>query len=193
VFAAPDYSRSLRETVLDQIGQWLMAALRWVGAAADDSPLLQRAVYAGTLLLVGALLARAAYVALASARGDGRRRARGGRGDAERIDPWRAAQSEAAAGRYTDAAHLLYRALLEAVSRQDAVRLHPSKTVGDYVRELRARRSAVFAPFRDFARAYETVVYGAGSADRDRYETLYALAAPIVLRAPDAARAGRAP
>jgi hypothetical protein len=190
VFRAPDFSRSLRETLLDQIGQWLLAAVRWFSRAAGESPLLQYALWGGTLLLVGALVARAAYVAAASARTGARRAALGERAGAESVDAWRAAQAEAAAGRYTEAAHLLYRALLETVSAHEQVRLHPSKTVGDYVRELRTRRSAAFAPFRDFARAYETVVYGARSADRQRYETLFALATPLVHRG-SAAGAGR--
>jgi len=48
------------------------------------------------------------------------------------------------------------------------------------VRDLRARSSSLFGRFRDFARSYETVVYGLGTCDRERYERLRALAAPIV-------------
>ena len=95
-------------------------------------------------------------------------------------DPWRLAQGEAARGNYTEAAHALYQALLEAAARQQEVRLHPSKTVGDYVRELRARSSALFGRFREFARSYETVIYGIGYCDRERYERLLSLAMPIV-------------
>jgi len=95
-------------------------------------------------------------------------------------DPWEAAQALAGSGAYTEAAHALYAALLDAAARQQQVRLHPSKTVGDYARELRSRSSALFGLFRDFGRVYEVVVYGLGQCDEARYERLLALASPVV-------------
>ena len=97
-----------------------------------------------------------------------------------RGDPWSQAQALAARGEFTDAAHLLYAALLESAARQQQLRLHPSKTIGDYVRELRTRSSALFGRFREFARSYETVIYGIGTCDRERFERLQSLARPIV-------------
>jgi hypothetical protein len=95
-------------------------------------------------------------------------------------DPWLAAQELAARGEFTEAAHALYAALLESAARQQQLRLHPSKTLGDYVRELRGRSSALFTRFRDFARSYEVVIYGIGHCDQERYQRLHALAVPIV-------------
>lgn len=95
-------------------------------------------------------------------------------------DPWQVAQELAARGEFTDAAHALYAALLETAARRQEVRLHPSKTVGDYVRELRAHSSSLFGRFRDFARSYETVIYGLGACDEERFVRLRALAIPIV-------------
>ena len=46
----------------------------------------------------------------------------------------------------------------------------PSKTAGDYVREVRRRASPIFPSLRDFARAYDIVIYGLGECDRERYE-----------------------
>ncbi|HJR63496.1 MAG TPA: DUF4129 domain-containing protein [Gemmatimonadaceae bacterium] len=140
-----------------------------------------------TWLLIG-LLAVLLVLVLAQAfrtwsRGRESRRAGFGWGDAalrRRGDPWQMALSESARGNYTEAAHALYQALLEAAARREEVRLHPSKTVGDYVRELRARSSALFGRFREFARSYETVIYGIGYCDRERYERLLSLAMPIV-------------
>jgi hypothetical protein len=94
-------------------------------------------------------------------------------------DPWALAQRLAADGNYTDAAHALYQGLLLLLARYDHLRLHESKTVGDYARELRQRSSQRFAPFRDFARTYEVVVYGLGTCDRDRYDRLERLAEAI--------------
>jgi Domain of unknown function (DUF4129) len=94
-------------------------------------------------------------------------------------DPWALAQRLATAGNYTDAAHALYQGLLLALARRDHLRLHESKTVGDYARELRSRSSQRFTPFRDFARTYEVVVYGLGTCDRERYDRLQRLAEVI--------------
>ena len=86
----------------------------------------------------------------------------------------------AARGDYTAAAHALYAALLDAGARQDQIKIHPSKTAGDYVREVRRISSPIFPGFRDFARAYEFVIYGLGVCDRERYERLLSIALPIV-------------
>jgi hypothetical protein len=95
-------------------------------------------------------------------------------------DPWTLAQSLAATGDYTAAAHALYAALLESAARGQQVRLHPSKTAGDYAREMRLRRSQLFRGFRDFANHYEVVIYGDQMCDRDRYDRLFALAVPML-------------
>jgi hypothetical protein len=136
------------------------------------------AIIVGILLGVIARLAWVSY--LRRTQGMGARPELRGAPAISQGDPWLAAQQQAASGDFTSAAHSLYLALLTAIARRGLVRIHPSKTVGDYVRELRARSASVFTRFRDFARAYETVVYGTGVCDRERYETLQRLALPIV-------------
>jgi hypothetical protein len=185
VFAHADYDRSLRQTVLSRVWAWLGDLLSSVAAAVARAP---RPVYwaaIGLLALVAALvLARVAY-------GVYRRRDRGAAlaGAARRGRPpvghgaWLDAQALAARGAYTEAAHALYRALLEAVAARERVRLHPSKTVGDYARDLRARSSTLLGRFREFARSYEAVVYGGVPCDAARFERLRALAEPLVGRA----------
>ena len=136
----------------------------------------------GGALVVALVLGRAIYL--------GRLRGVLGASDAPRgagstarsraRDPWRTAEELAASGNFTEAAHSLYQALLESVARRERVALHPAMTVGDYARTLRARSSALFSRFREFAQSYETVIYGAGTCDRERYERLRTLALPIV-------------
>jgi hypothetical protein len=104
---------------------------------------------------------------------------RGARFGAGGQDPWALAQQLASEGRYTDAAHALYGALLARVAARVPLRLHPSKTAGDYARDLRGTAPSVFAPFREFARSYEVVIYGLGSCDRRRFQTLMELAGRI--------------
>jgi len=94
---------------------------------------------------------------------------------------WKDAERAAAAGDYTAAAHLLYAALIRMLVLRGVLRFHPSKTSGDYVRELRRGDSGILlTPFVDFVRAYEVVVYRDGTCDAPRYAMLRALGDPIV-------------
>ena len=78
------------------------------------------------------------------------------------------------------AAHALWLALLDGLATREEVRLHPAKTIGDYLRELRARSSALLPTVRDFARLYEMVAYGFRECDEARYERLHALATAVI-------------
>ncbi len=148
------------------------------------SPLLYWTVIGLLIALVAAVVARAVYLwrkrrlfdaaALAWESSPLRRAGR---------DPWSAAEELSARGEFTNAAHALYAAILEHAARAGQVRLHPSKTAGDYVRELRGRSSSLFGSFRDFARSYETVIYGMGTCDEERYHRLHALAGQAAGRA----------
>ena len=95
-------------------------------------------------------------------------------------DPWLTAQALAASGDFTGAAHALYLAVLEGLARREQLRLHPAKTIGDYLRELRSRSSALLPTVRDFARLYELVAYGFRECDAARYERLHALASDVI-------------
>jgi hypothetical protein len=130
----------------------------------------------GTILV--ALVVRIGIVGTAA--GIAFRRGGGAWGRGGPGDPWGDAERLAQAGQYTDAAHALYRGLLDSMARREQIQLHHSKTVGDYGRDLRRRSSSLVPPYRDFARSYETVVYGLGTCDRERYERLHALAASMV-------------
>jgi hypothetical protein len=185
VFRAPEFNHF---SLWSKLWEWLGHLLQRVGAALQPflsalrgSPPLFWTVIVILAAMLVAVLARATYLwyrrslnAAAGGTWESAPHRRDGR------DPWMLAQELAAAGNFTDAAHALYLALLEAVARQQQLRLHPSKTVGDYRRELRSRSSSLFTRFRDFARSYEAVIYGLGSCDRERYERLYELAVPIV-------------
>jgi len=96
-------------------------------------------------------------------------------------DWWRTAQQRAADSDYTGAAHALYLALLGSVARRGLVSLHESKTTGDYLREVRRRPDAIDLPrFADFTRSYETVIYGIGTCDQERYTRLNNLAGTLL-------------
>lgn len=179
-----EYDRSLRQTAFQRFLDWLSELFSPLGRAINTSKPLQQVALALVILLVVAVIARAMVVAHAAriaraAERDGGR----GRGTAGRLaDPWLEAQRLAANGDYTAAAHSAYAAVLLALSRRARIRLHPSKTVGDYARELRRTQSALAPRYREFARLYEVVIYGVGTCDRDRWERLQVLAADLVER-----------
>lgn len=181
VFDQRAYDRGLRETVLDRILTWFRDAWRRLTDGIGGSQELQWIALAVFILAVVAVAARAIYLAhtsrIARAEGAPDRAARYVKGAG---DPWVQAQALASAGQFTEAAHALYAAILDAIARRERVRLHPSKTVGDYGRELRRRSSSLFPTYRDFARLYEVVVYGIGTCDEARYQRLHALATEIV-------------
>jgi len=135
------------------------------------------------LALMAAIVVAVLWQVVSSSRG---RRSAGAPGrpwtaaEVQRGDPWAAAQELAAGGDYTAAAHALYGALLDAAARRQQLRLHPSKTVGDYARELRGRGSRLFPGFRKFAGDYEVVIYYDQHCDRTRYERLFQLAVPML-------------
>ena len=185
VFTQPAFNRfSLWQRFWGWVGEVLLRLLALLDPLLSilrKSPLLYWTVITLLALILLAIVARAGYLWRQRRLFDAASRAwessplrRAGR------DPWAAAEELSARGEFTDAAHALYAALLESAARRQQIRLHPSKTAGDYVRELRNRSSAIFSLFRDFARSYESVIYGIGVCDAERYQRLYALAGAVV-------------
>ncbi len=184
VYGAPTFNRtSLWDRFWEFVGEMLGRLYVWLSpafGALRRSPPLFWAVLIALGLLTAAVIARSLYLwrartALRIAGGGWETKAGATRGDA-----LSSAQRLATLGDFTAAAHALYAALLDAGARQNQLRLHPSKTAGDYVREVRRHSSPIFPGFRDFARAYERVIYGLGECNRERYERLLSLALPIV-------------
>lgn len=159
----------------------MLRFMTWVASffrALDRSPVAKHLIVYGIVAV--AVLVIAHFVLLAYSPGGGyaahfTRRMRPDKGG----DPWALAKRLAARGAYTDAAHALYEALLGRVSARVPLRLHPSKTAGDYARDLRRTAPTVFGPFREFARGYEIVIYRLGSCDQPRFQSLLELAGRI--------------
>jgi hypothetical protein len=66
------------------------------------------------------------------------------------------------------------------MAKVDGLRLHPSKTSGDYWRELRRRGSPVGDDFRLFARRFDRAVYGTDVPRSEDLEELLTLADRMV-------------
>ena len=131
------FQRSLRRSLGDRI---LVA----IGDAVTRLARLMRGLPSGrTLALIFAavvvLFVLVRFLVAASARDvdKGGRISKGG--VASGADPWRTADELVALARYEDAAHALYRGVIASLARMDRLRIDPSKTSGDYARELRRR------------------------------------------------------
>lgn len=176
-----EYRRSIRQSLLDRAFVWLAEAIERIATFVRNLP-SSRAIGLTILgIIVAAILLRLVIAALARDEAGAGTRRRGGARAGE--DPFVAADRLAAEGRFEDAAHALYHGVLLALARSDRLRLDPSKTSGDYARELRARGSSSYQPFREFSRRFDVAVFGHGGCDAALIDDLRRLASPLTPRA----------
>ena len=162
-----DVARSLLDRILDWLGDIFMRVVNAIGEI-PHSRVIATIAFAIVVVLV---VARVLYSAKLRAAEEEQTIL--GRGISNSTtDPWRDAELLAANGQFTDAAHALYRAALAMLAVKGLVRLHESKTTGDYARELRRRGAPVQAPFRRFGARYDRIIYGAGECDAVQYAAL---------------------
>ena len=176
-----EYRRSLRQSLLDRAFHWLARGIERLIDFIRHLPSSRTIGLTILGLIVAAIVARLVISALA--RDESNTRLRRSRGVGASEDPFVAAERLAAEGRFDDAAHALYHGVLLALARSDRLRLDPSKTSGDYARELRARGSASYQPFRDFSRRFDVAVFGHGGCDAALIDDLRRLATPFAPRA----------
>jgi hypothetical protein len=175
------YRRSLQQSLLARALVWLEEHIDALIKALRAMPSARTVVV--TILSIVALLIAARLVVSAVARDDVRRRAVRRGGQAGGGDPWREAESLASTGYFEGAAHALYRAVLHALAESDRIRIGPTKTSGDYARELRARGSPRGQAFRAFVRRFDATVYGRGPCDAGAVAELRGLANPFLPQA----------
>lgn len=181
------YRRDLRSTLFDRIVQWIADGYHRLFDALGGVPHGRFVATAAAAVVVLLVVARVTYAArLRTASHDGaRRRTIGG---IRSGDPWSEAERLAASGHFTEAAHTLYRATIATLAAGGFVRLHESKTTGDYVRELGRRGAPSHAAFRRFGARYDRIIYGTGICDAEDYRKLLE-EARVVLASGSAERA----
>lgn len=168
------YRRTVTSTLLSRLWEWVTRVVRDLFEQAAGS----RGTYIVTLLILAGLLA--AFIARSVIVARARRRSRLRAVAAVTADAQLAqARGLAAQGAYVEAAHLLHAAMINRLAELRRVRPHPSKTVGDYARELRTAGDALGPAYRGFAQVYDIVAYGDGLCDTTRYARLEQLAAPV--------------
>jgi hypothetical protein len=162
-----DVARSLLDRILDWLADIFTRAVNAIGEI-PHSRIIATIAFAVVVMLI---VARVLYSARLRATEE--ERTVFGRGvSTGSTDPWRDAELLAANGQFTEAAHALYRAALAMLAVKGLVRLHESKTSGDYARELCWRGAPVHAPFRRFGTRYDRIIYGAGECDAVQYAAL---------------------
>jgi hypothetical protein len=174
------FRRTLQESIADRLLLWIGALLDSVFRHIRGTGLARSAALGVAALLV--LLVVARVILSARARGE-RAHAMHRTRAAIAEDPWRAAERLAAEGNYEEAAHALYHGVLASLAHAEHVRLDPSKTSGDYARDLRGRGSAAYVPFRAFSRRFDVAVYGHDACDAALITDLRRLALPLAPRA----------
>ena len=160
--------RSVRTTLLDRLYEWVADFLRRIFSEISEIPNAKWIILAGAVLMVVALGLRFWLGGEAEVR---RRQARrdmvvgGG-------DPWAEAERLATAGDYTEAAHRLYRGVIDRLAAAEQIRVHSSKTSGDYARDLLLKGSPAHNEFRQFGRRYDRVLFDLGVCDAATYVAL---------------------
>jgi hypothetical protein len=180
VFAGDAYNRSARQTIIGYLWEMFTRAFGRLVSAVDASPGARQLIIWGGFGIIALIVARAIYVVIQERRLEASRGDDAGSRHGPGESAWTEAQRSAASGDYTQAAHWLYAALLQSLAQRERVRLHSSKTAGDYARDLRSRSSPAWSPFRKFVKAFEFVAYGRRECSREEFEQLRALAAPVM-------------
>jgi hypothetical protein len=88
---------------------------------------------------------------------------------------WRQADELARGGKFLDAVRTLYLAVLAVLHRADLIRYSPTRTNGEYVRQLR-EKTEVQRPFRGLTGLFEIKWYGERSCAPGDYDTCRRLA-----------------
>lgn len=176
VMRTAPFRRSVSTTLMSRLFRWIARAIAWLIQQVGGLPSGRTIVLWALGLLVALLLGRLVIAALAR---DPERRPVNRRGRVAEDDAWRTADRLEAAGDLEGAAHALYRGVLTSLAERERLRRDHSKTSGDYARELRARGSASYQPFRAFARRFDAAVYGHGRLDAALVADLRRLAEPL--------------
>lgn len=153
-----DYQRALTQSLWDRMTRWIWDHVVNFLTSVGSSNLTRTITIAMVVLIVVLVAARIAI-------GISAERALRHAGAGARANPGdeallASADALAARGEFTAAAHALFAAALAALAARGEVRLHASKTTGDYARELRRRNASALRPFQSFRSRYDRVIYG---------------------------------
>jgi hypothetical protein len=164
------YQRALGHSLWDRVVRFVIDQLGRLFEVVSTVQYGRTIVVILVILAVGVVLARLAI-------GISAERKAGSANDGASVLSRRAVQLAdaerlASSGEYTAAAHMLFAVVLAAGSARGEFRVHPSKTLGDYAREMRRRATGWQYPFSAFRNRFDRVVYGDGACSAEDYHGL---------------------
>ncbi|MEP6766724.1 MAG: DUF4129 domain-containing protein [Gemmatimonadaceae bacterium] len=172
------YDRQLAQSLWDRIVRWIFQRLFEFYNAIRHMPYGTVILYT-LLILALALIAARLVIGVNSERvlrGQTRRSSTNVGATAMMLE----AEQLASAGDYTRAAHLLFSALITVGASRGELRLHPSKTTGDYAGELRRRHVSWLKLFQLFRARYDRVIYGDMQCSPEDYQALLQLTRSVL-------------
>ena len=172
------YGRTLTQSLLGRFLQFVVDRIAELLAFVRGIPSLRLLTIGVTLALLVGILAR--IVTARRLRDELRRGRGGGVLGTTRVDPWLRAQALAKEGRYAEAVHALYAAVIDELAAGQSIRVDSSKTSGDYARELRRAGSPVASAFRSFARRVDRTIYGLRECTAQDFDSLVEEAQPLL-------------
>jgi hypothetical protein len=182
-----DYQRALTESLWDRVTRWLWERVADLISSVGSSSLSRTIT---TVIVVAVVLLVIARIAIGiSAERRLRHAGTSARPSVSGATLLADAEALAAQGEFTAAAHALYAALLAASAARGELRLHASKTTGDYARELRRRNAPALHSFQSFRSRFDRVIYGDMRCSPSDYSALERDARSIIARDPSRERA----
>jgi hypothetical protein len=95
---------------------------------------------------------------------------------------WRQADTLAGEGKFREAMRAVYLAVLALLHRQQLIRFEPTRTNGEYVRQVRISEEAppeLHEPFERLTQSFETAWYGERPCEFSEYRSCRALASDV--------------
>jgi len=184
VFARPEYIWVRRFNPGDWIREQALRLLDWIGRQQTAHPAAFKVVLAILIAVLAGLLLHMGYVVWRITRPTARTPPGPAQPGGVRLEDARAhrqrADELARAGRYAEALAHRFVALLLALEQQQALKVDPSKTPAEYVREARLDASGRASLADLVARLYGHV-FGAVPCDANTYQA-FGAAADAVFR-----------
>ena len=175
------YAQSAAQSLFGRFIAFVVRQLTQLYRYFHNTPQARPIVIALVALIVLVVVVR---IALASSASEARLRAERSRaGRLATMDPLTRAHALAASGPHTEAAHALYVAVIQRMAAHGWIRVHSSKTGGDYARELRVRGVPAHSAFRAFNARFEELIYGAGVCRPDDFDELMRRASSLLAEA----------
>ncbi|MBC8087785.1 MAG: DUF4129 domain-containing protein [Phycisphaerae bacterium] len=167
---APEYSRDVGQSLMSRGLRWLWQQILNFFHFVSETQYGREITIALVVIAIALVIARVIIGVRADqlARRPINMRGAGAGGAIQITD----AEQLAASGNYTAAAHALFSSLLAAGAARGEFRVHPSKTTGDYVADLRRRRTDWLRPFQSFRSRYDRVIYGDMQCSAEDYQAL---------------------